>query len=60
MFWCFGHEACEILAPQPGIKLVPSALEGDILTTEPPWKCQLFENLIGNISVWNPIHKFAF
>ena len=28
MFWVFGHEACEILAPHPGIKLAPSALEG--------------------------------
>ena len=27
--------ACGILAPQPGIKLAPSALEGKVLTTEP-------------------------
>lgn len=35
MVWFFGHEPCEILTPHPGIRLVPSALEGDILTTEP-------------------------
>ena len=32
----FGHETCGILAPQPGIKLAPSALEGEVLTTGPP------------------------
>ena len=25
LFWCFGHEACEILAHQPGIEPVPYA-----------------------------------
>ena len=33
MFRIFGHEACEILAPQPGIKPTPPALEGEVLTT---------------------------
>ena len=33
MFWFFGHEACGILALQPGIKPTPSALEGKALTT---------------------------
>ena len=28
MLWFFGHEACEILAPWPGIKPAPPALEG--------------------------------
>ena len=27
MFWCSGHKACGILAPRPGIKPVPPALE---------------------------------
>ena len=29
----FGHEACGILAPRPGIELAPPALEGEVLTT---------------------------
>ena len=33
MFWFFGPKACGILAPQPGIELAPSALEGKVLTT---------------------------
>ena len=34
-FWIFSlfcHMACGILVPQPGIKLVPAALEGEVLT----------------------------
>ena len=38
MFWVFGHEACGILAPQPGIEPAPLALEGEVLTTELPGK----------------------
>ena len=38
MFWFFGHEACEILAPRLGVKPIPSALEGEVLTTGPPGK----------------------
>ena len=34
MFWYFGHEACGILAPQPGIEPAPPALEGKVLTTD--------------------------
>ena len=34
----FGHKTCGILAPQPGIEPVPSALEGKVLTTRPPGK----------------------
>ena len=34
----FGWEACGILTPQPGIKPIPPALEGEVLTTEPPGK----------------------
>ena len=36
MFWFFGHGACGILVPQPGIE--PPALEGEVLTTGPPGK----------------------
>ena len=32
----YGHKACGILAPQPGIEPVPPALEGEVLTTGPP------------------------
>ena len=35
-FWFFGREACGILAPRPGIKPAPPALEGEALTTGPP------------------------
>ena len=43
MFFCFGREAGEILAPQPGITPTSSALEGKVFTTGPPrkslWRC---------------------
>ena len=41
MFWVFfffGPEVCGILVTQPGIKPSLLALEGEILTTEPPGK----------------------
>ena len=38
MFCFFGHEACGILVPWPGVEPMPSALEGKVLTTEPPGK----------------------
>ena len=38
MFWFFGHKACRILTPQPGIELSPFTLEGKVLTTGPPGK----------------------
>ena len=38
MFWFFGHKACGILAPQPGIRSAPLALEGKVLTTGLPGK----------------------
>ena len=34
----FGHKACGILVPQPGIKPATPALEGKVLTTGPPGK----------------------
>ena len=36
--WTFGHTACGILAPWPGLELTPPALEGEVPTTEPPGK----------------------
>ena len=41
MFWFFGREACVILAPRPGIESLPSAFEGEVLTTGPPGKSLL-------------------
>ena len=35
MFWFFGHKACGILAPQPGIEPTPLAREGKVLPTGP-------------------------
>ena len=37
-FWYFGYQACGILAPQPGIRPTPPALEDEVLTTGPPGK----------------------
>ena len=34
MLCFFGHKACGILAPRPGIKPTPPALEGKVLATE--------------------------
>ena len=34
----FGHEACGILTLRPEIEPTPLALEGQVLTTGPPWK----------------------
>ena len=31
MFWFFGHKACGILDPQPGIEPTPAALEGEVM-----------------------------
>ena len=42
MLWFFGHEACGILAPQPGIEPTPPALEGEVLTTGSPGKSLYF------------------
>ena len=42
MFWFFVWEACWISAPQPGIELAPSALEGEVLTPGPPGKAPVW------------------
>ena len=36
MFWFFKLEACGVLAPLPGMKSTPPALEGKVLTIGPP------------------------
>ena len=36
MFWLFGHEACGVLAPCPGIKPASPTLEGKVLTSGLP------------------------
>ena len=41
----FGHVACGILVPQPGIEPTPPALEGGVLTTGPPGKSPEFSSL---------------
>ena len=41
LFYVLGHEACGILAPQPGIEPAPPAQEGKVLTTGPPGKSQV-------------------
>ena len=38
VFFFFGHEACRILHPQPGIEPASLALEVKFLTTGPPGK----------------------
>ena len=45
MFWFFGHEACGILAPQPGTELARPALEGEVLTIGPPGKSEILQIL---------------
>ena len=36
MFWFFGCEACEILAPRPGIEPSTPESEGEVLTSGAP------------------------
>ena len=48
VLFCFGPEACGILALQPGIEPATPTLEGKVLTTGPPGKslaCHLFKAL---------------
>ena len=40
MFRLFDLEKCETLALRPGLEPIPSALEGEVLTTGPPGKSQ--------------------
>ena len=38
VFWCFGQEACGVLASWPGIEPALPVLESEVLTTGPPGK----------------------
>ena len=51
MFRFFGHKACGILAPWPGIEPALPALEGEVLTAGLPGK-SLVVNLVGKFSVF--------
>ena len=42
MFWFFGCEACDILAPRPGVEPAPPASEGEVLTTGLPGKSRVY------------------
>ena len=46
VFCFFDHKAYGILVPQPRIKPAPLALEGEVLTTEPPERSQTFSFLL--------------
>ena len=49
---CFvfsGLEACGILAPPPGIEPISPALVGEVLTTGPPGKSQVWSLAFGNL-----------
>ena len=48
----FDHEAYEILAPWPGIEPTPPSLEGEVLTTGPPGKTQVFSLLRERLEVF--------
>ena len=42
MLWFFGCKACGIPAPPPGVKPAPPTLEGEVPTTGPLGKSQVF------------------
>ena len=54
-FWFFDLEACGILPPQPGIKSITSALDGEVLTTVPE---VLFLMTRGKLLVFRPSYCF--
>ena len=45
MLWFFGQEACEILAPWPGIEPASTALASEVLTTVQPGNSLYFDFL---------------
>ena len=46
VFGFLDHKASGILAPQRGIKPTGPALEGEVLTTEPPGKSQHYKSIV--------------
>ena len=53
MFWYFGQEACEILAPWPGVEPTPPALESEVLGTGLQGKSRLFPFSLYTVDVWD-------
>ena len=47
MFLSFGCEACGILAPRPGTKPAPPALEDEVLITGKSWYTFYFKAVLG-------------
>ena len=47
----FGGKACAIVAPWPGMEPTSPALEGKVLTTEPPGKSHHFFFELGIIKI---------
>ena len=47
-FWFFNYEVCGVLAPLPGIKPAPPALEGEVLSTGLPGKFHTLQSLNSN------------
>ena len=60
MLWYFGHEACGILALQPGIEPVLPALEDEVLTTGPPEKSWKYGFLTTGLPEKSQEHVFRF
>ena len=58
MFWFFGHEACGLLAPWPGIEPALPTLESEVLSLDlqgsPGWmNCRMFEAVYVMILMYN-------
>ena len=45
-FYFFGHDACGILTPWPGIEPIPLVLESEVLTTGLPGKSLTLTNIL--------------
>jgi hypothetical protein len=51
VFGVLSHKACGILASQRGIKPTAPAIEGEVLTTEPPGKSQHYKSTILQLKI---------
>ena len=60
MFWFFGHEACRILAPRPGIEPAPPALEDGVSTTGLPGKSLITASFTTNVYCASTICQALF
>ena len=52
MFWFFGHKACGILAPWPGIEPAPPTVKGEVLISGPPGKSPWESVFLVILSSW--------